>query len=97
METCIDDVLRAPVVPPVTTAEEAGASSTYVPPIVTGEDPLSLTGEPSESLENTLSETLKIYLRGCFRSRVSTYSLLNERLCSIENDFFFPFQKHQLV
>ncbi|XP_074550692.1 band 4.1-like protein 5 isoform X2 [Halichoeres trimaculatus] len=60
METCIDDVLRAPAVSPVTAAEEAGPSSTYVPPVVTGEDPLSLTGEPAESLENTLKASARL-------------------------------------
>lgn len=42
METCIDDVLRAPVVPTVTAAEEAGPSNAYAMPGVPGEDPLSL-------------------------------------------------------
>lgn len=42
METCIDDVLRATVVPTVTTTEEAGASTSAG---VTVEDPLNLSGE----------------------------------------------------
>ncbi|XP_059198444.1 band 4.1-like protein 5 isoform X2 [Centropristis striata] len=42
METCIDDVLRAPVVPTVTATEEAGPSSAYAAPSATGEDPLCL-------------------------------------------------------
>lgn len=42
METCIDDVLRAPVVPTVTAADEAGPSSAYATPSVTGEDHLGL-------------------------------------------------------
>lgn len=42
METCIDDVLRAPVVPTVTAADEAGPSSAYATPSVTGEDRLGL-------------------------------------------------------
>lgn len=43
METCIDDVLRAPVVPTVTTTEEAGPSNAYSTPSVPGEESLSLT------------------------------------------------------
>ncbi|XP_051260662.1 band 4.1-like protein 5 isoform X2 [Dicentrarchus labrax] len=43
METCIDDVLRAPVVPTVTATDEAGPSNAYAAPSVTGEDPLSLS------------------------------------------------------
>ncbi|KAM7380784.1 hypothetical protein PAMP_004057 [Pampus punctatissimus] len=43
METCIDDVLRAPVVATVTATEEAGPSNAYSAPSVTGDDPLSLT------------------------------------------------------
>lgn len=45
METCIDDVLGAPGVPTVTATDEAGPSNTYATPSVTGEDPLSLSGE----------------------------------------------------
>lgn len=47
METCIDDVLRAPVVPTVTTTEEAGPSNAYSTPSVPGEESLSLTGQPT--------------------------------------------------
>ncbi|KAM7407737.1 hypothetical protein PAMA_003469 [Pampus argenteus] len=43
METCIDDVLRAPVVATVTATEEAGPSNAYSAPSVTGDDPLNLT------------------------------------------------------
>ncbi|XP_053295558.1 band 4.1-like protein 5 isoform X1 [Pleuronectes platessa] len=43
METCVDDVLAAPVVPPVTTTEEAGPSNAYAAAAsVAAEDPLSL-------------------------------------------------------
>ncbi|XP_069388312.1 band 4.1-like protein 5 isoform X2 [Paralichthys olivaceus] len=43
METCIDDVLGAPVVPTVTAAEEPGPSNAYAAAAsVTAEDPLSL-------------------------------------------------------
>ncbi|XP_054471156.1 band 4.1-like protein 5 isoform X2 [Anoplopoma fimbria] len=42
METCIDDVIRAPVVPTVTAADEAGPSNAYATAGATGEDPLSL-------------------------------------------------------
>lgn len=45
METCIDDVLGAPGVPTVMATDEAGPSNTYANPSVTGEDPLSLSGE----------------------------------------------------
>lgn len=50
METCIDDVLRAPVVPAVTATDEAGPSNAYATPSVTGEDPLCLAGEATENL-----------------------------------------------
>ncbi|XP_034549321.1 band 4.1-like protein 5 isoform X2 [Notolabrus celidotus] len=56
METCIDDVLRTPVVPPVAAAEEPGPSTTYVPPIVTGEDPVSLS-EASARLKQLALES----------------------------------------
>ncbi|XP_034430693.1 band 4.1-like protein 5 isoform X3 [Hippoglossus hippoglossus] len=43
METCIDDVLGAPVVPTVTATEEAGPSNAYAAAAsVAAEDPLSL-------------------------------------------------------
>ncbi|XP_029314706.1 band 4.1-like protein 5 [Cottoperca gobio] len=42
METCIDDVLRAPVVPTVTATDEAGPSHSYAASSATGEDPLGL-------------------------------------------------------
>ncbi|XP_008294567.1 band 4.1-like protein 5 [Stegastes partitus] len=42
METCIDDVLRAPV-PTVATPEEAGPSAAYAAASVTVDDPLSLS------------------------------------------------------
>lgn len=45
METCIDDVLKAPGVPAATAADEAGPSGAYAAPGATGEDPLSLGGE----------------------------------------------------
>lgn len=45
METCVDDVLRAPVVPTVTAADEAGPSNAFAASSVTGEDPLGLSGE----------------------------------------------------
>lgn len=51
METCIDDVLRAPVVPVETAADEAGPSYAYGPPSATGEDPLCLAGEATDSLQ----------------------------------------------
>lgn len=50
METCIDDVIRTPVVPTVIATEEAGPSNTYASASVIAEDPLSLTGEAKESL-----------------------------------------------
>lgn len=45
METCIDDVLKAPDIPAAVTADEAGPSSSYAAPSATGEDSLSLSGE----------------------------------------------------
>ncbi|XP_069010859.1 band 4.1-like protein 5 isoform X1 [Embiotoca jacksoni] len=42
METCIDDVLRAPVVPAATAPEEVGPINAYATAGVTAEDPLSL-------------------------------------------------------
>ncbi|XP_070694169.1 band 4.1-like protein 5 isoform X2 [Pempheris klunzingeri] len=47
METCIDDVLRAPVVPTVTARDEAGPSNAYAIPSVSGEEPVSLTDASS--------------------------------------------------
>lgn len=44
METCIDDVLKAPGIP-AAMADEAGPSSTYAAPGTVGEDSLSLSGE----------------------------------------------------
>ncbi|XP_071328597.1 band 4.1-like protein 5 [Trachinotus anak] len=43
MEACIDDVVRAPVVPTVTAAEEAGPSSAHATASITAEDLLSLS------------------------------------------------------
>ncbi|XP_068184606.1 band 4.1-like protein 5 isoform X2 [Antennarius striatus] len=43
METCIDDVLRAPVVSTVKATEEAGPSSASTAPSVSGDNPLSLS------------------------------------------------------
>ncbi|XP_054908780.1 band 4.1-like protein 5 isoform X4 [Poeciliopsis prolifica] len=42
METCIDDVLRASVVPPITAAEEVGPCVAYAAASIPAEDPLSL-------------------------------------------------------
>ncbi|XP_047226133.1 band 4.1-like protein 5 isoform X2 [Girardinichthys multiradiatus] len=42
METCIDDVLRAPVVPPITAADEVRPCAAYAAAGVPAEDPLSL-------------------------------------------------------
>uniref|UniRef100_A0A669C7H3 Erythrocyte membrane protein band 4.1 like 5 n=1 Tax=Oreochromis niloticus TaxID=8128 RepID=A0A669C7H3_ORENI len=42
METCIDDVLRAPVVPAVTAIEEPGQAAAYAGASVAAEDALSL-------------------------------------------------------
>uniref|UniRef100_A0A7N5ZZT7 FERM domain-containing protein n=1 Tax=Anabas testudineus TaxID=64144 RepID=A0A7N5ZZT7_ANATE len=42
METCIDDVIRTPVVPTLIATEEAGPSSAYASASVTADDPLSL-------------------------------------------------------
>ncbi|XP_072253932.1 band 4.1-like protein 5 isoform X2 [Leuresthes tenuis] len=43
METCIDEVLRTPVVPPVSTTDELASCSAYATSSVTTENPLSLT------------------------------------------------------
>lgn len=51
METCIDDVLRAPV-PAVTTTDKAGPSNAFSTLNVAGEDPLSLSGKTTENLTN---------------------------------------------
>lgn len=45
METRVDDVLKAPGIPAVMAADEAGPSSTYAAPSPTGEDSPSLSGE----------------------------------------------------
>lgn len=62
METCIDDVLRAPV-PTVTATEEAGPSNTFAAAAASAatEDPLSLAGEAIENLaQNGKSLTMEI-------------------------------------
>nr|XP_046260490.1 band 4.1-like protein 5 isoform X2 [Scatophagus argus] len=43
METCIDDVLRAPAIPTATATDEAGPSNAHAAPSIAGEDPLSLS------------------------------------------------------
>lgn len=45
METCIDDVLRAPVVPAVTAIEEPVQAAAYAGASVPAEDVLSLAGK----------------------------------------------------
>lgn len=57
METCIDDVLRAPVVPTVTATDEAGPSNAYASPSVSGEDPLSLSGEATQNLLTNIPQS----------------------------------------
>uniref|UniRef100_A0A7N6BW06 FERM domain-containing protein n=1 Tax=Anabas testudineus TaxID=64144 RepID=A0A7N6BW06_ANATE len=42
METCIDDVIRTPVVPTLIATEEAGPSSAYASASVTADDPLKV-------------------------------------------------------
>lgn len=49
LETCIDEVIRAPVVPTVTAAEEAGPSSAYSTSSISGDEGPSLSGEASEN------------------------------------------------
>lgn len=63
METCIDDVLTAPVVPTVTATDEAGPSNAYATPGVTGEDPSSLTGEATEILANIPQSELRVTVK----------------------------------
>lgn len=61
METCIDDVLSAPVVPTVTALDEAGPSNAYAAsPCVTREDPLPLTGEAPENPANIPQSEIKV-------------------------------------
>lgn len=64
METCIDDILRAPGIPTVTATDEAGPSNTYANPSVTMEDSLSLSGEAASNLthipRSEFSVTMKI-------------------------------------
>uniref|UniRef100_H3C844 Band 4.1-like protein 5 n=1 Tax=Tetraodon nigroviridis TaxID=99883 RepID=H3C844_TETNG len=43
IETCVDDVLKAPGLPAAMAADEAGPSSPYAAPSATGEDSLSLS------------------------------------------------------
>lgn len=50
METCIDDVLRASVVPPITAAEEVGPCAAYAAASVPAEDPLSLAGKVGKAI-----------------------------------------------
>ena len=60
METCIDDVLRAPAVPTVTATDEAGSSGSYAPPSATGEDPLGLAGERTEKPQSKFKPSNKM-------------------------------------
>lgn len=68
METCIDDVLKAPGIPAVLAADEAGPSSAYAAPSATGEDPLSLSGEVTLS-----SHSHKSWLSASFAKSFSTH------------------------
>lgn len=45
METCVDDVLRGPVVPAVTAIEEPVQAAAYAGASVPAEDALSLAGK----------------------------------------------------
>lgn len=62
METCIDDVIRSPVVPTVIAAEEAGPSdaSASACASVSADDPLGLAGEDIENLPQS-GISVKIY------------------------------------
>lgn len=63
METCIDDVLRPPVIPTVTAADEAGPSNAYATASVTGEDPLSLSGEATENLRSRPKSEFRVTMK----------------------------------
>lgn len=63
METCIDDVLKAPGVPAAMAADEAGPSSTYAVPNATGEDSLNLNGEVTLSPDGRKSWIMPHLLR----------------------------------
>ncbi|KAM9709997.1 band 4.1-like protein 5 isoform 1-T1 [Menidia menidia] len=56
MEICIDDVLRAPVAPPVSSTKETGSSSACPTTSVTTDIPPSLTGEARTTTSSTSSE-----------------------------------------
>lgn len=76
METCIDDVLKAPGIPAVMAADEAGPSSTYAAPSATGEDSLSLSGEVTLS-----SHSRKSWLSASFETSFSTVILRVTNIC----------------
>lgn len=63
METCIDDVLRAPGIPTVTATDEAGPSNTYANPSVTMEDSLSLGGEATSNLTHTPQSEFSVIMK----------------------------------
>ncbi|XP_068602792.1 band 4.1-like protein 5 [Brachionichthys hirsutus] len=57
METCVDDVLGAPVVPTVKDTEEAGPSSASATPSVSGDDPLGLSEAAARLKQLALDST----------------------------------------
>ncbi|KAF7669031.1 hypothetical protein LDENG_00256710 [Lucifuga dentata] len=63
LETCIDDVIRAPIVPTVTAAEEAGPSSAYSTSSVSGDEGLSRTGEPTENSKYSTQREAAAHLK----------------------------------
>ncbi|KAK2906281.1 band 4.1-like protein 5 isoform X1 [Channa argus] len=76
IETCIDDVLRAPVVPAVIATEEAGPSNTYAIAIVTADDPLSLN-EASARLKQLELESSPLLPSA--RNNVNVYMAMNNQ------------------
>uniref|UniRef100_A0A3Q2P6C3 Band 4.1-like protein 5 n=1 Tax=Fundulus heteroclitus TaxID=8078 RepID=A0A3Q2P6C3_FUNHE len=59
METCLDDVLRAPVVPPIAAAEEIAPCATYAAASAAAEDPLSLA-EAAARLKQLELESIQL-------------------------------------
>ncbi|KAM4561515.1 band 4.1-like protein 5 isoform 2-T3 [Fundulus diaphanus] len=59
METCLDDVLRAPVVPPIAAAEEVAPCAAYAAASAAAEDPLSLA-EAAARLKQLELESIQL-------------------------------------
>lgn len=83
METCIDDVLRAPGIPTVTTmpTDEAGPSNTYANPGVTMEDSLSLSGEATSNLTHIQQSEFSVIMKIMQKLFEGTNLKILESLC----------------